>query len=221
MQTLTSGYAALDAALPGHGWPMGAVTELIHDIPGCGEFSLLLPALARLSQEHRIIMVDPPWIPYPPALHEHGLVLDNLLLVRTQNRKESLWACEQVLHGMPGGAVLAWPERLSFGELRRLQLAAQSGQKTVFLFRNAAAASSPSPAVLRLQLAADEGDLQISVLKCRGQRPAAAIRIRRGQLLQSLIPPLVSASGSSRRSSSASESPLVSLATARIGRPSL
>ena len=220
--TLTSGHTALDAALPGRGWPMGAVTELIHAIPGCGELSLLLPALAQLSQEdRRIIMIDPPWIPYPPALYGRGLALESLLLIRTKNRNESLWACQQVLRGMPGGAMLAWPGSLSFSELRRLQLAAESGQKVVFLFCNASAASTSSPAALRLQLTADDGDLQIRILKCRGQRPVSAIRIRRPQLLQPLIPPLVSSSGSSKRSRSSSESPLVSLATSRIGRPSL
>ena len=177
--TLASGHAALDAALPGHGWPLGAVTELIHATTGCGELSLLLPALAQLSQsKHQIMMVDPPWIPYPPALHSRGLALDNLLVIRTQNRKESLWACEQVLRGMPGGAMLAWPEHLSFSELRRLQLAAESGQKAVFLFRNSNAANASSPAALRLQLSADDSDLQVRVLKCRGQRPTAAIRIQ-------------------------------------------
>jgi hypothetical protein len=96
---------------------------------------------------------------------------------------------------MSGGAMLAWPDALSFGELRRLQLAAKSSQKTVFLFRDQKAASTSSPAVLRLQLTPDDGDLQIRVLKCRGQRPTTAIRIRRSQLLQIPLPPLVNTSG--------------------------
>lgn len=225
--TLASGHAALDRVLPGHGWPLGAITELIHGTPGCGELSLVMPALARLHHtnsgqaQSRIIMLDPPWIPYPPALHERGLALDKVLLIRTQNRSESLWACEQVLRGMPGGAVLAWPENISFSELRRLQLAAEKGQKVVFLFRHANAANHSSPAALRLQLTADDGDLQVRVLKCRGQRPTSVMRIRRQNRDQPLIPPRVSSSGSSKRSSSSSESPVVSLATSRIGRPSL
>ncbi len=220
--TLGTGHAALDAALPGGGWPQGAVTELVHDTAGCGELSLLLPALARLSRENRwISMIDPPWIPYPPALHGHGLALEKLLLIRTQNRGESLWATEQVVRGLSGGALLAWPGALSFSELRRLQLAAERTQETVFLFQDIKTASASSPAALRLQLAADDGDLQIRVLKCRGRRPASGIRIRRAQLFQPLIPPRVSSSGSSKRSSSSSESPVVSRATSRIDRPSL
>jgi cell division inhibitor SulA len=185
MPTLSTGHARLDEALPGGGWPLGAITELINDTTGCGELSLLLPLLARLSREnHWISMIDPPWIPYPPALHGHGLALEKLLLIRTQNRGESLWACEQVVRGISGGAMLAWPDTPSFSELRRLQLAAERTQKTVFLFQDSKAASTSSPAALRLQLTADDGDLLIRILKCRGQRPAASIRIRRSQLLQ-------------------------------------
>ena len=222
IQTLSTGHDALDAALPGHGWPQGALTELIHDNAGCGELSLLLPALAQLSQQdHWVIMIDPPWIPYPPALYAQGLVLDKLLLVRTDNNAESLWACEQVLRGIPGGAVLAWPDTLSFAEVRRLQLAAQRSRKAAFIFRKQQAVNASSPAALRLLLSADDEHLRIRVLKCRGQRPAADVCIRRPQASQPLIPPRVSSSGSSKRSSSSSESPLFSPATSRMGRPSL
>ena len=192
LHTLSTGHADLDVALPGNGWPVGAVTELVNDTAGCGELSLLLPVLAQLSQEgHRIIMVDPPWIPCPSALHGRGLALEKLLLIRTQSRSESLWACEQVVRGMPGGALLAWPDELSFGELRRLQLAAKSTQKTIFLYRGQDTASTSSPAALRLQLRPDDGDLQIRVLKCRGQRPTSGIRIRRPHWLKPPIPPSV------------------------------
>jgi protein ImuA len=190
VHTLSTGHGALDEALPGNGWPTGAVTELVNDAAGCGELSLLLPVLAQLSQENYwIVMVDPPWIPCPSALHGRGLAVEKLLLIHTQNRKESLWACEQVVRGMSGGVMLAWPDSLSFGELRRLQLAAKSSQKTVFLFRDQKAANTSSPAVLRLQLTPDDGDLQIRILKCRGQRPTTDIRIRRPQLLQTQVSP--------------------------------
>jgi protein ImuA len=202
IHTLSTGHSALDEALPGNGWPMGAVTELVNDTAGCGELSLLLPVLARLSQKDRwITMIDPPWIPCPSALHGRGLALEKLLLIRTQNRSESLWACEQVVRGIAGGAMLAWPDTLSFGELRRLQLSAKSTRKTVFLFRDRKATNTSSPATLRLQLTADDGDLRIKVLKCRGQRPASSIHIRRSQLFQLPMPALPGAGGTRVRNS--------------------
>jgi hypothetical protein len=185
VHTLSTGHPVLDEVLPGCGWPTGAVTELVNDAPGCGELSLLLPALARLSRENRwITMIDPPWIPCPAALHGRGLALEKLLLVNTKSRNESLWACEQIVRGISGGAMLAWPGVLSFSELRRLQLAAKNSRHSVFMFSDQAAAKASSPATLRLQLTANNGDLRIRVLKCRGRRPASGIRIRRPQLLQ-------------------------------------
>jgi protein ImuA len=210
IHTLSTGHSALDEALPGNGWPMGAVTELVNDTAGCGELSLLLPVLARLSQKDRwITMIDPPWIPCPSALHGRGLALEKLLLIRTQNRSESLWACEQVVRGIAGGAMLAWPETLSFGELRRLQLSAKSTRETVFLFRDRKATNTSSPATLRLQLTADDGDLRIKVLKCRGQRPASSIHIRRSQLFQYPMPALPGAGSTDQHPGSSPESPTI------------
>ena len=135
-RTIHTGHARLDTRLPGNGWPVGAVTELITNQPGLGEFSLLFPALSEISRNGQwLILIDPPWIPYPATLHGRGLALERLLLVRTTSTKESLWACEQALHGSQGGAVLAWPQQADFARLRRLQLAAEANAKLAFLFR--------------------------------------------------------------------------------------
>jgi protein ImuA len=45
---LSSGHPALDAQLPGGGWPVGALTELLQLQSGAGEWGLLLPVLAQL-----------------------------------------------------------------------------------------------------------------------------------------------------------------------------
>lgn len=47
--TLSSGFAALDAELPGGGWPLGGLCELLLDGPGQGEWRLLAPALGDLT----------------------------------------------------------------------------------------------------------------------------------------------------------------------------
>ena len=181
---LSSGHAKLDRHLPGHGWPLGALTELLLETPGAGELSLLLPCLAAITAKRRwVMLLDPPWVPYPPAMHGHGVALDRVMLIRTRTAGESLWACEQALRGVRGGAVLAWQEDPGFARLRRLQLAAKTGRKAAFLFRPMAAASQASPAALRLQVQAHEADTSISILKCRGKRTSEKIRIRRPQQL--------------------------------------
>ena len=195
-RSLPTGHARLDARLPGKGWPLGAVTELICARPGLGEFSLLFPALTGIAEQGQwLVLVDPPWIPYPASLHGHGLRLERLLLVRTQSEKESLWACEQALRSSRGGAVLAWPEQISFARLRRLQLAAEENGKLVFLFRPEHTANTASPAALRLQLGAgSRHDTRVDVLKCRGRRPLEPAWIpqpySRSQACNTLLPEL-------------------------------
>ncbi|NNE04596.1 MAG: translesion DNA synthesis-associated protein ImuA [Xanthomonadales bacterium] len=177
---LASGHAALDSVLPGGGWPLGAATEILTGSSGAGEFSLLFPAMAQVtSRAQWVIMVDPPWIPYAPAMRGHGIDLQQLLVVRSDNRRESDWACEQVLRGVRGGMVLAWQDSPRFSGLRRLQLAARSGHKPAFLFRPPEAAAEASPATLRLRLTADPTGTRVTLLKCRGRRPGESVLLRR------------------------------------------
>src|SRR5438270_2634675 len=77
---LASGFAALDAALPGGGWPQGALTEVLLAREGIGEVRLTLPALARVqAQGRRVVWVAPPHRPYAPALAAAGLDLSRLI----------------------------------------------------------------------------------------------------------------------------------------------
>jgi len=60
-ETFATGHTALDLALPSGGWPVGALTELMVAHEGVGEFTLLLPALAALTQQQQwIALVAPP-----------------------------------------------------------------------------------------------------------------------------------------------------------------
>jgi cell division inhibitor SulA len=182
--TLSSGHAQLDYHLPGRGWPLGVLTELLSETPGAGEFSLLLPSLATITAKGRwVMLLDPPWVPYAPAMRGHGVALERVMLIRTRSAVDSLWACEQALRGVRGGAVLAWHEDPGFARLRRLQLAAKAGHKAAFLFRPMAAARQASPAALRLQVRAYETGISISILKCRGKHTREAIRIRHSRQL--------------------------------------
>src|ERR1043165_1039393 len=93
---LPSGFPALEAELPGSGWPRQALTEVLHDGCGIGELGLILPALAALtSAGQRAVWIAPPQVPYAPALAASGVDLVNLLIVRPQNRYYALRAAEQ------------------------------------------------------------------------------------------------------------------------------
>ncbi|MFF7709401.1 translesion DNA synthesis-associated protein ImuA [Pseudomonas sp. NPDC007930] len=166
-----TGHAALDACLPAGGWPPAALTELLLAAPGCGELQLLWPSLARLTAEgERVVLVAPPWVPYPQAWQAAGVVLEHLSWVRA-SAKEALWATEQCLRSGSCGAVLCWPGQADDRALRRLQVAAETGHTLAFALRDQQAALNPSPAALRLAI--DAQPAQWRVLKCRGGRAPA------------------------------------------------
>ena len=89
-----SGFAELDAQLPGGGWPAGVVTELLLPHPGIGELRLLAPVLAALQGQQRSVMwFDPPAAPCAWALSALGLDLRQLVVVRSrQGLKGAPWA---------------------------------------------------------------------------------------------------------------------------------
>lgn len=169
-----TGYAALDAELPGGGWPVGSITEILTPFRGIGEVQLILPALAALTWSgRRTIWVSPPHLPYAPALAASGVDLAQLAVVHAPGRRDALWAAEQALRAGCAHAVVAWLRRASFDELRRLALAAESGPAWVALFRPSEAALESSPATLRLALEPAGEALGVRILK-RRSAPAAA-----------------------------------------------
>ena len=104
-----TGFASLDRALPGGGWPAGALTELIGGGAGIGELQLVLPALSALSWAgKRIVWVAPPHLPYAPALAAAGVDLSRVAVVRAPGRRDALWAAEQALRSGSCHALLAW-----------------------------------------------------------------------------------------------------------------
>jgi protein ImuA len=185
---ISSGFRALDAELPGLGWPRGQLVELLADCAGIGELSLLLPALAAVTRAGRsCVWVLPcpaahadapdattPALPYAPALAEAGMDLARNIFVRPLTTRESGWALEQSLRAAHLGALIGWLPQgagadADFRSLRRLHLLAQRHQALVFVLRSAGHARAPSPAVLRLHLQPADGLLQVRLLKRRGR----------------------------------------------------
>lgn len=184
--TVATGFASLDRELPGGGWPAGALSEVLSGTEGIGELQLVLPALARLTAAGgRVAWLAPPHLPYAPALAAAGVVLDRLTVVRAPGRRDALWAAEQALRSHAFHALLAWPQRPGYPELRRLAVAAEGGPAFALLFRPLAAAEAASPARLRLALepvreAAGEQVL-VHVLKRRGAPARAPLRLHIGR----------------------------------------
>lgn len=169
LPTVSSGFVALDAELPGGGWPRGALTELLVDGFGAGEMSLLIPALAGVRGTGGwSLLVAPPHPLHAPAWAGSGIDLARLAIVSPASERDALWAMEQALLSGAPRLVVGWALYADARALRRLQVAAVEGGALAFLFRPLRAAAEASAAPLRLMLAAGGGRLSLQILKRRG-----------------------------------------------------
>jgi hypothetical protein len=171
---LSTGFAALDAQLPGNGWPRSGLIEILVARFGSGELALLIPALAALTRAAAArwcVWVAPPLMPFAPALAARGVVLERVAVV---SGAHPMWAFEQALGSGACDVALGWARRALPRELRRLQLAAEKGRTLGVLFRPRRAAREASAAMLRLGLepSAAGAGVRVSLLKgrsaCRG-----------------------------------------------------
>ncbi len=165
-----SGYEALDRELPNGGWPASVLIELLLSQNGIGELRLLAPTLSALTQAGKtVILLAPPHIPFAPALAELGLDLQRVLLIQTDKPMDRIWAVEQTLKSASFGALLCWLPQARPDHLRRLQLAAGSGDGLCFVFRPVAAQRESSPAPLRIACRASQcGGMEVDIVKRRG-----------------------------------------------------
>jgi len=166
---LPTGFAELNALLPGGGWPRGALTEVLLSRQGIGELRLITPALARLSEtDGWLAWVAPPYVPYAAALAAAGIDLKRLVVAKPPSEADAWWTAEQALRSGACGALLAWLRAADERRMRRLQLAAETGHTWGVLFRHARAAQDRSPAALRLLLEPVTDGLAVTILKRRG-----------------------------------------------------
>jgi cell division inhibitor SulA/protein ImuA len=195
-----SGFAELDACLPGRGWPASGLSELLLPTAGIGELRLLMPLLKQLSTQMRwIAWINPPFVPYAPALEAAGVDVSRILLIHPKSHKDALWSLERASRSGTCSLALAWldEKQLALKDTRRLQLAAKQGNTLTCLFRPEQAAAQSSMAELRLQLgvpeaastgdAASSGDrlersenlqrLKVTVLKRRGGWPVPEMQL--------------------------------------------
>ena len=168
------------------------MSELLLPTAGIGELSLLMPLLKQLSAQMRwIAWINPPFVPYAPALEAAGVDVSKILLIHPKSHKDALWSLERASRSGTCSLALAWldEKQLALKDTRRLQLAAKQGNTLTCLFRPEQAAAQSSMAELRLRLgvpeAAGTGDtgpenlqrLKVTVLKRRGGWPVPEMQL--------------------------------------------
>lgn len=207
---LPSGFAALDAELPGGGWPLQAVTELLMPQSGVLEWRLLAPALrgwwaaqalpaaapghkgrAATPGLRSLLLVNPPHTPHLPGLQALGLPPSALVWVKAATPAETLWAAEQAIKSRV--AVLAWLPEARPEQIRRLQVNALGSDAPAFVVRPERVAQQSSAAPLRLVVQPGEAwQLQVHLLKRRGPAHEGWLQL---PAVPGAVEPLLTAAG--------------------------
>jgi len=180
--TVSSGWPALDAELPGGGWPLQGLFELLAE-PASGELTLLAPWLRALSRRElgprELLWVAPPARPCVAALQALGLPSSRLVCVEPASAADAAWAAEQALRSGSCAAVLWWSTApCAIATLRRLHLAAQAGGTPLVALRLPVMRDAGSPAPLRAACSTEpDRRLAVEVFKRRGPPMAAPLPI--------------------------------------------
>ncbi|WP_082855473.1 translesion DNA synthesis-associated protein ImuA [Paraburkholderia phytofirmans] len=175
-RVVDTGYPALSAELPGGGWPVGALIDLLVQQAGMGELRLLRPALSAAGNRP-VAFVQPPHTPDGLGLSYIGLSIDQVLRVNAKTTADALWSAEQILRAGSCSALVFWTQYAQASSLRRLHLAAQSSETLFIMVRPLAAAQDSSPALLRLALRPSSDGLTVDIVKRRGPSRAEPLSI--------------------------------------------
>lgn len=169
-RVVPTGFAQLDAELPGGGWPCCSLTELLAPQSGVLEWRLLGPALRSVvANGEQVVLVGPPKHPHLPGLRHEGIDEHSLVWIQAETPAERLWVTEQLVKANATGALLAWLPHARPEQLRRLQVCALGCEAPVFLVRPEAARHEASAAPLRVRARFGvDWELRVQLLKRRG-----------------------------------------------------
>ncbi|QCB48510.1 translesion DNA synthesis-associated protein ImuA [Hydrogenophaga sp. PAMC20947] len=178
-QVYASGFEALDAVLPGGGWPGHSLTEILTAHSGTLEWRLLGGVLSSVCAAGRsVVLVGPPRMPHVPGLRLAGLSDKQLVWIQAETPAERLWSAEQLIKANACGALIAWLPQVRTEQIRRLQVLAAGCEAPVFLCRPASAAQESSAAPLRLLARVGlDWELLVDVFKRKGPPLAAMLRL--------------------------------------------
>jgi len=163
----TTFYPELDDKLEG-GFPEHGVVDIVSP-GGIGEVRLLLPYLRQ--QRRMLVYINPPGQVCGEQLHHYGFELSQVLVLHTQEAQDALWAAEQCMKSGTNSAVLLWQNELEVHQVKRLQIAGETGQCLLFLHRTHASSCISLPVTLGLSLTANDYGLNVQIRKRKGGWP--------------------------------------------------
>jgi len=166
-----SGYQSLDEHLKG-GFPQRGVIS-INSPTGIGELRLLIPGM--LEKKRLTVFINPPGHLNAEFLHHQGFDLNLVLLISTHKKNEALWSAEQCLKSGACSAVVLWQNFQEVHQVKRLQLACNTGNCVQFLLRTTQTHQQQNlfslPVSLNINLRPHWQGLETTITKQKGGWP--------------------------------------------------
>ena len=178
---LRLGPGEIDGHLPWGGLPVGALHEIAAAESGmAGAASAFAAHLAALAGDGPVLWCEGERVLdagalHPPGLRRFGLEPGRLVVARTANDAETLWAMEDGLRCGALAAAVGALAAISLTESRRLQRAAETGGTAALMLRPAGAGAAPNAATTRWRVgaapSAEGGAWRLEMFRCRGGPP--------------------------------------------------
>lgn len=168
---IPTGSPALDELLPAGGWPRAGLVEITVPDEYVDAIAPLLPALVRLSQQGRwLVMVTPPYQPRARLLTAAGMDTSRILQVNPHPGRSGLWTVESLMRTGNCSVVMAWPECATELMEKKLKQAAVFGKTSAILIRQEGMCSHSSVADVRIKMELSGPETAVYLLDAHGER---------------------------------------------------
>jgi protein ImuA len=204
---ISSGSSAMDRCLPGGGYALGSMVELVHGmggvtrVPGEGDRSRVRSGLPvrglgvlaialRLAREwiadgKYLVVVDREERLYVPGLVSLGIPCERLIVLRPRSESDAIWGMDQALRSPAVGGVIASVQHLDDRVARRLQLATEQGGGLGILLRDVVSARlHPSWSEVQWRVQAAERDrnwemrwFDLELMRANGGQTGGRVRL--------------------------------------------
>ena len=159
LNTRSTGLPQLDIALPGRGWPCAGLIDIVSAKFFDGVMPLLIPLMSEETRlGNKLILVDPPYIPYYEKISEQGIDVNNIIIIKpdrlVKKRKSIIHDLfKQGLNLDDCNVVIMWTDKLSFQISRQFNLVAQASDTLGIIIRTDTCLSqAPIASILKIRI---------------------------------------------------------------------
>lgn len=137
----STGLLQLDNVLPGKGWPCAGLVDIVSVKSFEGVMPFLMPLMSEETHlNNKLILFDPPYIPYHESISNKGINSNNIIIVKPdkliKNRRSIIYDLfKQGLNLDDCNVVIMWANKLPFQVSRQFNLISQLNNTLALIIR--------------------------------------------------------------------------------------